>query len=175
MKLSSKKIYFILLVVISLISCTTIIYSYLSTAYGYPTSIIAIKNACSDTYTPTFNASLAAWNNATPIVELTESSESLNFITDGAYADSWVGCYTYSYNKKAGTTLFNIRLNTSILDSKSSNYRQSVLVHELGHALSLADNPPTSLSIMRYDRDRELIYVPQTDDINGVNAIYQPK
>lgn len=175
MRIFLKKFHFTFLVIVFFIICTPITYSYLSTNHGYPIPRIAIRNACSDAYTPTFNASLAAWNNATPVVNLTESSESPNFVKDSAYADSWVGCYSYSYNPKDGTTLFNIRLNTSILDTKSSNYRQSVLVHELGHALSLADNPPTSPSIMRYDRNRELIYVPQADDIHGVNVIYQNK
>ena len=94
-----------------------------------------------------------------------------NVIYSGSYDDSWVGCYSY-YTKSGKTYKFNIYLNDRLLKDKSNNYKQSVLVHELGHALSLADNPPEAQSIMRYDRNRNIMIVPQPDDIAGVKKQY---
>ena len=51
---------------------------------------------------------------------------------------------------------------------------QSCFTHELGHGLSLNDDPPTSAnsSIMRHDRNRATVTTPQQYDINDVNAFY---
>lgn len=175
MKHSKKQLCLILLSLFTFFGSFAAVSAYVPYGFGYPTPRITIKNACTADYTPTFHASLAAWNNATPTAQLTESSSSINYVTNNSYADSWVGYYSYFYNRKKVVTRFYIRLNTRLLDSKSSNYKQSVLVHELGHALNLSDNPPTSPSIMRYDRNRELIYTPQADDIAGVNTMYRGK
>lgn len=49
------------------------------------------------------------------------------------------------------------------------------MVHELGHALTLGDNPSNTTtpdaSIMNYGSNRQN-YTPRADDITGVNATY---
>jgi hypothetical protein len=57
--------------------------------------------------------------------------------------------------------------------------KQSVLVHELGHALCLDDDPYESDktigandSIMNYERDRTIVLVPKQDDVKGVTYAY---
>jgi hypothetical protein len=59
-----------------------------------------------------------------------------------------------------------------LLSNKTNNYKQSTIVHEFGHALSLADNPSEKQSIMRHDRNRNTIIKPQQDDIKGVKSYY---
>jgi predicted Zn-dependent protease len=53
------------------------------------------------------------------------------------------------------------------------NWIRGTAVHELGHALSLADNPPKSPSIMRYDRNRDLLISPTQYDKDEVKRIYK--
>lgn len=76
-------------------------------------------------------------------------------------------------------TIFGIVLNDNELRIESTNFIQSVIVHELGHALCLDDNPSNTTtpnaSIMNHRRTRDTIYVPQLDDINGVKNAYNLK
>lgn len=150
-------------------------YAYLNQKFGWQSTSIPIRNATSSAYTTVVKNSIAAWNKAIPgRINIYQSSSAQNTIYSGNYADSWIGYYSY-YTRNGKTYKFNIYLNNRLLASKSSNYKQSTLVHELGHALSLADNPPTSPSIMRYDRNRNTLITPQKDDINGVKNFYKIK
>ena len=68
---------------------------------------------------------------------------------------------------------FKIELNRNTLVSESDTFRSSVLVHELGHAFCLGDNPSSgNSSSMNYDRNRNYLTWPTSDDIAGVNAAY---
>lgn len=146
--------------------------AYLNQNFGWQSTSIPIKNASSSSYKTVVNNSIAAWNNAIPgEVNIYLNKKANNTIYSGSYADSWIGYYSY-YTKKGKTYKFNIYLNDRLLANQSNNYKQSTLVHELGHALSLADNPPGVQSIMRYDRNRNTMIVPQQDDINGVKSFY---
>lgn len=146
--------------------------AYLNHNFGWQSTSIPIKNATSSAYTKVVTNSIAAWNNAIPgDVNIYLKKKTQNTIYSGNYADSWIGYYSY-YTKKGKTYKFNIYLNDRLLANQSDNYKQSTLVHELGHALSLADNPPNVQSIMRYDRNRNTMIVPQQDDIDGVKSFY---
>lgn len=146
--------------------------AYLNQNFGWQSTSIPIKNATSSSYTTVVNNSIDAWNNAIPgEVNIYLNKKANNIIYSGSYADSWIGRYSY-YTKNGKTSRFNIYLNDRLLANQSDNYKQSTLVHELGHALSLADNPPGVQSIMRYDRNRNTMIVPQQDDINGVKSFY---
>lgn len=149
--------------------------AYLNQNFGWQSTSIPVKNATSSSYTTVVKNSIMAWNNAIPGgVNIYQSNTTDNTIYSGNYADSWVGYYSY-YTSDGKTYKFNIYLNDKFLLSQSNNYKQSTLVHELGHAFSLADNPPQKKSIMRYDRNRNKIYTPQSDDINGVKNFYNIK
>lgn len=54
---------------------------------------------------------------------------------------------------------------------KVSTVAKSTGVHELGHALGL-DDKSSGTSIMNTERARTKITTPQTDDLNGIKAIY---
>lgn len=53
----------------------------------------------------------------------------------------------------------------------TGNVPRSVACHELGHPLGL-DDLTTGSALMSHARNRQNIYKPQTDDINGIKAIY---
>lgn len=175
-----KKILFSFLVVMFVAIFTVSSNAYSLQAYGYPTVYIPIKSAVSSEYTNAVKNAVAAWNNAIPITTGKKNkvktlfyfdNKASNVIYSQERSESWVGAYSY-YTKKGKTYKFNIYLNDRLLKNKSENYKQSVAVHELGHALSLNDNPPETQSIMRYDRNRNIMIVPQPDDIAGVKKQY---
>ena len=63
------------------------------------------------------------------------------------------------------------KLNAGNPDIINTNVARSTANHELGHLLGIADlNSGTA--IMNVDRDHSSVYVPQTDDVNGVIATY---
>ena len=165
----------ILSILIILIFCITVISSnaYSNQQYGWPTTYIPIRDATSSQYTQVVKNSIKAWNNAVPGVKFYLSKNAPNVIYSGNYKNNWIGYYSY-YTRKGKTYKFNIYLNNRLLSKKSYNYKQSTLVHELGHALSLADNP-SAKSIMRHDRNRNVLIAPTEDDKAGVKKHYKLK
>ena len=117
------------------------------------------------------------WNSTDTPVEITQVPGSgHSYIISGQWDDTWYGLYTpqsrqYVLWGRAGK--FKIELNRNTLVDKSDTFRCSVLVHELGHAFCLDDNPSSgNSSIMNYDRNRNYLTWPTSDDIAGVNAAY---
>ena len=66
----------------------------------------------------------------------------------------------------------DVNLNWFYLQSDTINARRGTAGHELGHALGLDDNNSGGAVIMNVGRNRNQVFTPQTDDINGVNSIY---
>lgn len=66
-------------------------------------------------------------------------------------------------------TRFEAKLNEFSIST--NNVAQSVAVHEIGHALGLSDLS-SGASVMNHNRNRAVIITPQTDDLNGIRAIY---
>ena len=145
--------------------------AYTNQQYGWSSPSIPIVISTSSSYKDLVKKSMTAWNNSISEVNIYEKKKATNTVLSGSYTDTWVGAYSY-YLRSGKTYKFNIYLNDRLLSSKSNNYKQSTIVHEFGHALSLADNPPEKQSIMRYDRNRDVMTTPQQDDINGVKKYY---
>lgn len=125
-------------------------------------------------YATAYSNSRDAWFNtytrANIIIDNTVSDKKIN----SAYlADSYYGVYRPTGEGSNGrATGFTITLNDRTVLANNS-FRQSVIVHEFGHAFSLGDNPSTgNNSMMNYGRDRYTVVIPTQDDINGVNAAY---
>lgn len=148
---------------------TTNVSAYVKYDRGMSTSTFTVNNRCTGDYKIAVDNAINEWNKVS-VVTITQSSNSNNIIENATYEAEWAGYYTPSTHKKKRS--FNIKLNNKHLDSRSFNTKQSVAIHELGHALSLADNPPETQSIMRYDRNRDTMIAPQDDDIKGVIEIY---
>jgi hypothetical protein len=94
-------------------------------------------------------------------------------------ASGVIDSYTQS-DRKNGYTLWNDGLDSCIdywvsklNNTYTNSYEESRNTggHELGHVLGLADNNYSN-TLMYYTRNLA-IQTPQTDDINGINYIYQ--
>lgn len=165
---------FLIVFCILLINSVSVL-AYVTIDFGYISKEIPIENRTTSYHYPFLN-SISAWNNCGAGVNIyTVPGSGNNWITDEKIADTWYGMYEAKIRQYifwGRATKFKITLNRTTLVSQTDNFVQSVIVHELGHALCLGDNPPESPSIMRYDRDRETCITPQQDDIDGVIANY---
>ena len=101
-------------------------------------------------------------------------------MTAGNYpGETWLGLYTPSGTRSNRTFLIQVNANeVSVVDAVSpgsfSQWVRWTSIHELGHALSLADNPVTTWqSIMKYPSASVVPYQsPKSYDVNDVLAIY---
>lgn len=173
-----KKLVFALFLLALFIGSTTTAYAYTHLSTGHTIAHFYLQNDCTTTiYNTAISNSKTAWVNTPTPVYFLSSNDTNHYhgienystadTTNAYYSPGWL---EYVFWGRA--TTFTIYLNDYNLSTASNNYRQSVIVHELGHAFCLDDNPAESPSIMRYDRDREKLLVPQQDDIDGVNFAY---
>lgn len=97
--------------------------------------------------------------------------------TAGRYGQSWYGQHDPHGARNINRT-FTIKINIELLSARAgSNLEKWILsttTHELGHALSLADNPNVGdASIMKHDRNRTTSQLPTAYDIREVERIYR--
>lgn len=150
--------------------------AYLS--YGLTTRTVTIRlvgtTTTNSTWSPIITASRNAWNNSgagTNITTTTSGSSSHTLTVDAYPTQSWYGLMTPTVS---GSTLTasTIQINTSTVGS-TTEFRRSTVTHEMGHLFWLNDNPTTTdPCLMRHDRDREIVYVPQKIDIYHVQNQY---
>lgn len=144
--------------------------------YGWPTSNVPIRPYNhNSTWQRALDNGMASWNGAGAKVSFNKVSGSNNPVYVANYSYGAYGkCIIYYSGNKI--TRFTIEMNNRTISRDAtnfSNFIQSVFVHELGHAIWLADNPRTSQpSIMKYSRNRNTMTRPQTFDINNVRAKY---
>jgi len=67
-------------------------------------------------------------------------------------------------------TKFNGYINNNANNITTTNVARSTANHELAHAMGL--DHVSGTSVMNSSRNRATIYLPQTDDVNGINARY---
>lgn len=150
---------------------------YLST--GYSLDVIGYKLQGTNATYFTTNAA-KYWNDAAK-THIGPGPTSKNLIATMDYPDEWLGLYRPSPILPGGVTQFSISINERTLknyqqrDFPGTDWRYLAInttVHELGHALFLADLPNSSgnISIMSNGRDR-LNHVPRTQDVNEIKAM----
>ncbi|MEN6430455.1 MAG: hypothetical protein ABFC80_06390, partial [Coriobacteriales bacterium] len=144
--------------------------------YGYRSRSVCcntVTNVSSGYVTPVSRA-ITAWNRAgTPCTFTGGSAPYANILYTRSYADAWRGLYGVKTMSNSDPyhrcTSFFILINRRICDAQSTNYKQSVVAHEIGHSYGLADITVGS-ALMNTNRNRNFIYTPQLDDKNGVAA-----
>ena len=162
----------VIITLLLLIITSTTSYAYVTWGGGYISKSIPIEDRAIDYPT---TASFNAWNNCGAGVNIYRvPGTGNNWIISMQVADTYAGLYTVitrEYLLFGRATKFRIIINVSVCVNLSNFVKQAVIVHELGHALCLYDNPPEYPAIMRYDCVQTW-NTPQQDDINGVLVSY---
>jgi hypothetical protein len=144
---------------------------------GMPGRSFNVKTSgINDTWVGFFDTGRARWNNSGAGASVGRSSSAAAVFTAGSYSGSWFGLYTPHGLRPINRT-FTIQVNSrTLLASAGSNYTAWVLsstTHEIGHALSLADNPnTTAASLMKHNRNRTTSQFPTSYDVAEVRRIY---
>ena len=154
-------------------------------AYGittgyYGNTVNIAYGSLSTLYGGALSAAVNALNTKTSY-NVTMSSTGSNAITAVSFGTGYsntTGSYTLlssNGNSWRKATQFLIKINTDIVNSsKSTNYRTSVIAHEICHALSLCDLTSSiyaSTSIMCYYRNRDTLYLPTSNDYSHIASI----
>lgn len=176
---------------IALILCllflnNSIVYAYSYYSHGHTSCSIEMTNKLDSYYTTAYTNAKKAWNDAITEVYIRDVSNAseVHEIYNEYIDDTYNGIYYWywlEYIAFGRATIFGIILNDTQLRKSgiTNTYIQGTIVHELGHALCLDDNPSDSTtpnaSIMNYSRNRTTIYKPQADDISGVKNAYNLK
>lgn len=147
---------------------------------GMPTASWTISNySYNDQWQPGMDLAVANWNATLTPAEISKSATPKGTITAASYDDTWYGFYTSSGPRDSSRT-FRIQLNARTIAAAQrskggtmKNWVAAIFVHELGHGLSLKDNPNTTkTSIMKYRSNWSTLTSPATYDIADVNSTY---
>lgn len=120
------------------------------------------------------NRALNSWESRTKNVTFFESSATNQGIIMGSYNAGNTGWNGICYNilGKDGYHLRSIITgNNYYMDSMSTNERQGVYAHEIGHALGL-DHVKDTAQVMCTWADGRAVYLPGSDDVAGANYLY---
>jgi hypothetical protein len=129
-----------------------------------------------DTWVGFLDTARSNWNSSGAGTSIGRSSSAAAVFTAGRYSASWYGLYT-PHGIRGINRTFTIQVNARTLEADSgSNFTAWILstsTHELGHAVSLADNPSTSSSsLMKHSRNRTTLQKPTSYDVSEVQRIY---
>lgn len=118
----------------------------------------------------------AGYYNGNAGAHITQTPGAASTFTAGRYSQSWYGLYSPHGIRSINRT-FDIQVNARTLEqdsgSQMANWMKSTCAHEVGHSLSLADNPNTTrASLMKHNRNRSTMIYPQAYDLEEIERIY---
>lgn len=144
--------------------------------YGMPSHVFWMKTSgLSTAWLGYVDTARGAWNTSSGSYIKRNSTAAPTFTAGNYTAQAWYGLY--SPGAVGGSRSFTIFVNTHTLkqDAGAKLYEWiiSTSTHELGHALSLADNPQAArVSLMKHGRDRALVRKPTAYDVEEVGRYY---
>lgn len=126
-----------------------------------------------------FGISINDWNATSTPVNFQYSASNYKVYLYEVYNDEvgWDGKYLLTVNSGTHRILYaRALLNYYYTDDYGTNKRRSVSGHELGHVLGLDEMGYYDPVLMNQYTDRRYdtysVYIPQQDDIDGVNDMY---
>lgn len=141
---------------------------------GYYHSVVNVnaKILNNSKYITPYRNAMASWNSATSRIRWGNANASSNLIYVSGWANvNWFGEYKgFGSSSNGRATRFTIKINDNNIPG-DNRFRQSVIAHEMGHALCL-NHTTHHPSIMNSNRNRRMIITPFSDDIRGVNYAY---
>ena len=129
-----------------------------------------------DTWVGFLDTGRKNWKNSGAGANIGRKSNAKATFTAGRNNESWLGLYSPS-GFRSINRVFKIKINAKKIEAKSGSkmteWCRSTATHELGHALSLDDNPGTrKASLMKHSRNRATMQKPQSYDVAEVKRIY---
>lgn len=157
------------------------------------TTTVALRNFNANfnsTWTNPMNLAISgtnSWSRSTARVSFTTNSTSNNRVSiPRVNPSNPSGLGRIIYRERSGTNLtrfdielFSETINNHVRNNANATFAnvvQSIMAHELGHAVGLRDNPVGASgrndSLMNHNRQRWVRRTPATFDVNSVNMIY---
>jgi hypothetical protein len=119
-----------------------------------------------------FEQALLQWNSQTIKPFFTQSNSGLVELSTYSLQDGNWGTATPDC---PGATTLGYKVKGNVFyEPYTTNLRQYIATHELGHSMSIAHIPGCdSITIMSYcNPDRNIYYEPQADDVEFINQFY---
>lgn len=168
----NKKLFITLLVVISVFCMNSVVFAWDTNFDAYSNIYSFQINTTNTDYVNATGNAKTSWNNATYKVGLSAVTSSSNKVNWNSSFATGYGLYKhYSLLNYFTITIYDGGIVADFTYTNLPYVRRSVVVHEMGHSLGLAEWTAVTC-IMNQNRDRSQIFVPQSDDIAGVNALY---
>ncbi|MFD7505634.1 hypothetical protein [Streptomyces sp. NPDC059850] len=145
---------------------------------GMPKRTFSVKTVgINSQWVKYFDTGRKNWNTAGVGANIKRKSSAKPSFTANRYSASWYGLYAPSGSRPNRS--FKIQVNARTIDRDTGSISQydkwvrSTVTHELGHGLSLDDNPNTrKASLMKHSRNRSTVQKPLAYDKSEVKRIY---
>lgn len=147
--------------------------AYAFTTCRWPSASISYANQASGASGTAFANGASSWSSRTQVSLYSSGSSNFFFIRNNLGGNGYDG-YTNWDCGASGTFRSTASLNGHYTDSFSSQRRQAVAAHEIGHGIGLEHSGSNALMYTSASQfySNTGKYYPVTDDINGINARY---